>query len=378
MIWIVLRLRFGVGVTWNPYKLIEPFSNFMSMIFNKISNMSQGLKRLQQRAENGEAQAQWELALYYRNHPECCKTSYEDIDWARKAAEQDCSEAEVYVGEFCERHLDEPQAVRWYERAAKHGNVLGDYHLGLYYKEGRGGLSRDLDRAGACFLRAGEYAEAAYEYYDCLRERIGDDESDDWECAVALLKQSADGGYAPAQYALGVLYESAERFEEAQPYLKAAAKQKFSLAVEYLQAAADRKCAATCAEQARHYIDTGDYETALSHLRKGVKRDRDGICSYWYGDFWEHNYEGLLPGDDDRPDTQSRIGMAAGWYAYSYMCGYEPALERLIHCFLIDECLVEPTAEHIAAVESLIDKDGRLVLSYENNRMMYFGVKPGW
>ena len=100
--------------------------------------MDQQFEILQQRAENGEAEAQWELAQYYWENPEC-RTPYDGIDWARKAAEQGHPEAEVAVGNFCEDHLDEPQAAMWYKRAAEHGNVLGDYYLGLLYKEGQGG-----------------------------------------------------------------------------------------------------------------------------------------------------------------------------------------------------------------------------------------------
>ena len=204
--------------------------------------MDQQFEILQQRAENGEAEAQWELAQYYWENPEC-RTPYDGIDWARKAAEQGHPEAEVAVGNFCEDHLDEPQAAMWYKRAAEHGNVLGDYYLGLLYKEGQGGLPRDLERAEQCFLRASKYVEAAYEYYECYRERVGNGEDDGWEQAIALLMKSADGGYAPAQYTLGMLYESVENSEEAQSYLKAAAKQKYPLAVKHLQAAADQKYA---------------------------------------------------------------------------------------------------------------------------------------
>lgn len=79
------------------------------------------------------------------------------------------------MGIFCEDHLDEPQAVIWYKRAAKHGYTLGDYYLGLYYKEGRGGLPLDLKQAEECFLRASKYVEAAYEYYECFRIRTHHD-----------------------------------------------------------------------------------------------------------------------------------------------------------------------------------------------------------
>lgn len=332
---------------------------------------TQSLAELKESAENGNMDAQWELAQYYWENPEC-GTLYDGINWARKAAEQGHPEAEVAVGNFCEDRLDEPQAAMWYKRAAEHGSVLGDYYLGLFYKEGRGGLPRDPERAEQCFLHAGHYVEAAYEYYECYRERVGDREDNGWEQAIALLMKSADGGYAPAQYTLGMLYESAENFEEAQNYLKAAAKQKHPLAVKHLQTVADQKYAVVHTG----LINSDDYETALAHLKKGIKRDKIGIYSYLYGDFWEHNYGNLLPWDDNRPNVTSRINIAAGWYAYSYMRGYEAALEQLIRCFLIGDCGVEPTAEQIAAVENFYDKNGYLHLTYGNCKSMFYGIKP--
>ena len=192
--------------------------------------MNWQLEILQQRAENGEAEAQWELTQYYCEHPDEGRP-YDWIDWARKAAEQGHPEAEV-----------------------------------------------------------------------C------------WEQAFDLLTRSADGGYAPAQYTLGMLYESTGSSKEAQSYLKAVAKQKYPLAVKHLKAATDQKYAVVHTG----LINSGDYETALAHLKRKIKRDEPGVYSYLYGDFWEHNYGGLLPWDDNRPDIASRINMAAGWYAYIY------------------------------------------------------------
>lgn len=334
------------------------------------------LLALRQRAEAGDAEAQWELARYYWENPECGTTLYDGIGWARMAAEQGHPKVEVEIGRFCEERFDEQQAIMWYERAVAHGNVLGDYYLGLSYKEGRGGLPHDLERAEQCFLRASEYVEAAYEYYECYRERVGDGGDDaGWEQAFGLLERNADGGYAPAQYTLGMLYETAGREKEAQEHLEASAQQNYDLASKYLKAAADQKYTAAQAGLAQHCIHEGDYKTALKYLKKGVKRDRTGECSYWYGDFWEHNYGGLLPWEE-RSGFISRIDHADGWYAYSYMCGYEPALERLIRNFLIQQ--IEPTEENMAAVEVSHDSKGNLRLSTEDTKTIYYGIKPKW
>ena len=232
----------------------------------------------------------------------------------------------------------------------------------------RGGLPRDLKQAEQCFLRASRYVEAAYEYYECYRLRTGDDwEENEKEVmqACRLLKGSADGGYAPAQYTLGMLYESYNDPEEAQTYLKAAAKQGHTAAVEYL-----------CTMYAQQYMAAGDFKKALKYLKKGSKRDGHGICAYMCGDFWEHNYRGLLPWDDNQPNRASRTSIASHWYSYSYLRGYKPALEHVIRCFLITN-KVEPTTENIASVESFL-KNGCLILTYKNIRTIYYDIYPGW
>ena len=96
-----------------------------------------------------------------------------------------------------------------------------------------------------------------------------------------------------------------------------------------------------------------------------------------YGDFWEHNFGGLLPWDDNRPDIALRINMAAGWYAYSYMRGYEPALKPLLRCFLTEN-RIEPTPENITAIEVSRDRKENLLLTHGNTTTTYFGIKPNF
>lgn len=202
--------------------------------------MNKRFERLKQRAEAGDAAAQWKLSQYYCRHPEWGGL-YDWIDWARKAAEQGHPEAEICVGEFCDEHYDEPQAAMWFERAVMHGCTRADYYRGFYYMEGRGGLPVDLQQAKQCFLRASDIAEAAYAYYLCYRRRLEaaerdgkrlDEEEEVW--AIRLLRQSADDDYAPALYTLGMLYKSANRTEKALACLKAAARKGYDMAIGQL------------------------------------------------------------------------------------------------------------------------------------------------
>lgn len=203
---------------------------------------------MKQRAEAGDAAAQWKLALYYCEHPDEGRP-YDWIDWARKAAEQGHPEAETCVGEFCDEHYDEPQAVMWFERAVMHGCTRANYYLGYYYMEGRGGLPVDLLQAAQCFFRASDLAEAAYAYYLCYRRRLEEAKRDGKRLdekeellAMRLLRESADEDYAPALYTLGMLYKSVNRPEKALPCLKAAARKGHDAAIGQLCAMYAQQC----------------------------------------------------------------------------------------------------------------------------------------
>lgn len=145
------------------------------------------------------------------------------------------------------------------------------------------------------------------------------------------------------------------------------------MAVKHLKAAADQKYAVVHTG----LINSGDYETVLAHLKRGIKRDGTGVYSYLYGDFWEHNYGGLLPWDDNRPDIASRINMAAGGMPIAICADMNPLWSHCSVVFLIEN-RIEPTPENIAAVEVSRDRKENLLLTHGNTTTTYFGIKPNF
>lgn len=102
----------------------------------------EGVKWLKKAAEQGEPYAQYELAL-------CCfdgigteKNVEAAMDWFRKSAEQGKAGAQNKLGDIYFNGLivekSYTEAVKWYREAAKKGNSDAQYNLGKCYLNGYG------------------------------------------------------------------------------------------------------------------------------------------------------------------------------------------------------------------------------------------------
>ena len=78
--------------------------------------------------EDGDPEAQCDLAIAYRYGQGCAKNEVEAVKWFRKAAEQGNARAQVEIGR---RYLyglgvgvltDEAEAVKWFRKAAEQGH----------------------------------------------------------------------------------------------------------------------------------------------------------------------------------------------------------------------------------------------------------------
>jgi TPR repeat protein len=85
------------------------------------------------------------------------KDVVEAVKWYRKAAEQDCAEAQSSLGacyatgQGVER--DDAEAVKWFRKAAMRNSHPGQYNLGVCYKDGQG-VAKDETEAYKWFLLA--------------------------------------------------------------------------------------------------------------------------------------------------------------------------------------------------------------------------------
>ena len=108
---------------------------------------------LHRAAENGEAQAQYQLGMnlvqraWQHSEP---LAMIDAVEWIRKAAEQDHVSAQFMLGALYEKGRgliqDYGLAHDWYLRAARKGNSLAMERLGLMFAWGRG-REQDLEQA---------------------------------------------------------------------------------------------------------------------------------------------------------------------------------------------------------------------------------------
>jgi len=127
-------------------------------------------------AEQGNAQAQYDLGAAYSRGREIKRDQREAAKWLHKAAEQGHAQAQSVLGwmYMTGRGVtqDDAEAVKWLRKAADQGNTSAQNNLGLAYVTGRGVL-RDEEEARKWFRKAAESgAEDALRNLERLEQDI--------------------------------------------------------------------------------------------------------------------------------------------------------------------------------------------------------------
>ena len=93
-------------------------------------------------AEQGDAIAQYVLAMMYSEGKGVIEDDKEAVKWYRLAAEQGYADAQYNLGVMHERGEglieDDKEAVKWYRLAAEQGNAGAQYNLGNKFVNGQG------------------------------------------------------------------------------------------------------------------------------------------------------------------------------------------------------------------------------------------------
>ena len=101
---------------------------------------------------------------------------------------------------------DDTEAAKWYRRAAEQGHAVGQYQLGLYYAEGRGGVPRDDTQAVKWYRQAADQGVASAQTNLGFMYAEGRGVQQDDTEAAKWYRRAADQGQALAQLNLGGLY----------------------------------------------------------------------------------------------------------------------------------------------------------------------------
>jgi len=199
------------------------------------------LGSLRKRADQGDAEAQFNLGLWYRDGRSVAHDDSQAVAWWRKAANQGYAEAQFSLGLMYKNGRgvaqDDRQAVAWFQKAAAQGHTWAQHSLGRMYKNSLGTPSKTNAQAVSIPIQqqptgqvqpqgAGNrpletlrvraeqgdakaqsdlgaiYYEVGQMYY------VGQDVTRDVGQAMEWFQKAANQGYADAQYSLGLMYAS--------------------------------------------------------------------------------------------------------------------------------------------------------------------------
>jgi uncharacterized protein len=134
------------------------------------------LEDLRKKAEEGDAEAQYNLGRMYARGEGVPKDPAEAVKWYRKAADQGQASAQINLGKMYANGegvpKDASEAVKWYRKAAEQGIDTAQYGLGLMYALGEGVPKDYVEAYRWANLAAGAgYAKAA-EFRRFLESRM--------------------------------------------------------------------------------------------------------------------------------------------------------------------------------------------------------------
>lgn len=161
---------------------------------------------LQQAVGVGYANAQYELAMCYRDGTGGLKVDLpEAFSLAERAAKQGHPEAMALCGDLLLKEEGKPEkekeAVNWYQKSADAGSADGFHGLGFCWQRGLGVEGKDPKKAVGYFreaIRRNKYHNRAlYELGRCYELALGVNE--DLEMAEDYYRRAAEGGHVLAK-----------------------------------------------------------------------------------------------------------------------------------------------------------------------------------
>ena len=115
---------------------------FVALIGVSLPASAENFSETMKAAEQGNANAQYNLGLAYVNGNGVTKNYDEAVKWCRKAAEQNIAAAQYLLAEMYLQGNGVAQnyaeAMKWYGKAAEQGSADSQHNLGVAYAEGKG------------------------------------------------------------------------------------------------------------------------------------------------------------------------------------------------------------------------------------------------
>lgn len=145
-------------------------------------------------AEQGNARAQNNLGILYRNGEGLVQDFDQARSWLLRSAAQGHAQAQYSLGVMYDYGYGLAQnyteALRWYQQAAALGNADAQYNLGVFYAEGRG-VKQSLTEAARWYAKAAKQGHANAQNILARMYVEGDGVTQDKDEALRLFKLAA-------------------------------------------------------------------------------------------------------------------------------------------------------------------------------------------
>ncbi len=201
-----------------------------------VAHTSAAFRQKMAKAEQGDGEAQYQLARAYQHGRGVLRDLTEAVRWYQQAATNGHVLAQAELG-LCYRRgqgvdYDAAESVRWLRKAAEQGDAEAQAYLGLALLEGRG-VPGSFDEAEQWFRKSAEQGndngEGFLLGFTVFQQVVaGKDASEAW----ADLEAAAEDGNAAAQAAMGVMYFEGQGvtqdYEQAVKWLRRAARKNAS------------------------------------------------------------------------------------------------------------------------------------------------------
>jgi uncharacterized protein len=172
-------------------------------------NYKTALSELTPLADEGDAEAQYYLALCYDNGRGAPRDFKAAAKWYLKSAEKQYPASEYGLGmmyfEGRGVQQDINAAVKWFQRSAEQGYGDAQYFLGFLHYKGKG-VPQSYPLAAAWFRKAVLQGNEGSLYYLGMMYEYGQGIPEDYKISADLYQQAADRGNANALYRLGMMY----------------------------------------------------------------------------------------------------------------------------------------------------------------------------
>lgn len=201
-------------------------------------NSAEALKWFGRAAELGDMYAQYTVGIYLNEGFGCQPNPDEALKMLKLAARQNYAPAMRQIGIILESRIKEPgkktykayqEVVDWYSMAARLNDAVAQYLLANIHFDGKGGYFRSLGKAVMLYKQSAEngFADAQYSLGYCYYYGVGLEH--DEVTAVRWLRLAAGQGVPDAQYMLGCIYYDNRKvpgnFDTAYAYIREAAEQ---------------------------------------------------------------------------------------------------------------------------------------------------------